>query len=220
MVTTMVHTGIESWGDIKDEARNIEIETEEMSGLSREEYDMRDKRLTAEEARWEPSKSGAILFHVPGFEANAELESALTEWGRRERNLVVGILRKNDPAHVSITNAIPFDETPAIVLAGVGSPVVINKGIEVRMPCIVLNNKELLQNPEETMEFLESAYNLFGEREFVDAVANVDSDVQKLDHEEVLKDMGGFADKVCEMLDKYGTEIWLMKGTLSVGGRS
>ncbi|OPY32615.1 MAG: hypothetical protein A4E32_01197 [Methanomassiliicoccales archaeon PtaU1.Bin124] len=156
---------------------------------------------------WSPSKSGALLFFTPGLANYPELETELEAWGaQRDMNLAVGHLRRDDAAYHSVMGAFSVERSPAIVIAGVESSDVVDKGIHVRMPFVVLDDKEMLANTERTMEALESIYDLFVEREFVEAVGKVGEEENRLDHDVTLSGMGGFATMVCDLLDEHKIE--------------
>ena len=119
-----------------------------------------------------PLEYKVYLFYYPGSMPNENLEERLKGFGKiTGKNLFVNIGRLNDPQYGKIKNKFQIRNFPVIILTAIDELASLNDGNSCYSTAYVrLDNKELFESVESTIECVEILFNLFIDGEITEAL--------------------------------------------------
>ena len=125
-----------------------------------------------------PLEYKVYLFYYPGSMPNENLEERLKELGKiTGKNLFVNIGRLNDPQYSKIKNKFQIRNFPVIILTAIDELASLNDGNSCYSTAYVrLDNKELFESIESMIRCVEKLFNLFIDRQIIEALKQANSD--------------------------------------------
>jgi len=153
-----------------------------------------------------------FLLCYAGTGMNEDLRNKLTSLGEQSgKNLLVNFAKLNDPNYTKIRNAFDIEVFPTIIVTGIG--VLASPPTEYSTAYVKMDNKQLLNSPDQAAECVERVFNLFLAGEISEAIKDQNRAARNAALNKVLKTaLGG----IRGFLREWEISFSFINGTFSL----